>query len=43
MQGSRKSGKQALNLTEEMVYEMNRSFLIFVFVEASSDVRAMSG
>jgi len=25
MQGSRKSGKQALNLTEEMVYEMNRS------------------
>merc|ERR1712012_1333498 len=25
MQGTRKSGKQALNLTEEMVYEMNRS------------------
>ena len=25
MQGRGKSGKQALNLTEEMVYEMNRS------------------
>ena len=24
MQGRGKSGKQALNLTEEMVYEMNR-------------------
>ena len=47
MQGRGKSGKQALNLTEEMVYEMNRSeehrlFLINSVIMISNLFRSCS-